>query len=73
MHQKSVSRNIDLSIGVSSYVLRDMPRCQDTGTVASDSKTSPFSFTRRSRLDNDVDNLMLTMFFEVSFDREKFK
>ena len=35
--------------------------------------TSSFSFTWRNRLDNNVDILMLTMFFEVSFDREKFK
>ena len=50
-----------------------MPCCYDTGTVASDSRTSPFPFTRRSRLDNDVGILMLAMFFEVSFDREMFK
>ena len=73
-HQKPISRSLDLSIGVSSYVLRDMPYCyKDTGTVVTDSRTSPFSFTRPRRPDNDVDILMLTVFFEVSFDGERFK
>ena len=60
-NQKLKSRSLDLSIGVSSYVLRDMPCCLDTGTVVSDSKTSPFSFTWQNRLDNDIDILMLLL------------
>ena len=43
-------------------------------TVVSDSKTSPFSFKRPRRLDNNFDIFkMLTIFAKVSFVKEKFQ